>query len=146
MLDIGGWEFLVVAFVLLMVVGPKDLPKMLRGFTGALRHVRKMASEFTSSMESLADENDLGDLKGTIANVKRGDLSGIADTIDPAGELKKSVKDIKSSADLEGASSELTGLKDVGNEARQQLSTVTTSHDIEPEVKAKPKLIKKQKS
>ena len=33
MLDIGGWEFLVVAFVLIMVVGPKELPKMLRGFT-----------------------------------------------------------------------------------------------------------------
>ena len=27
MLDIGGWEFLVVAFVLIMVVGPKELPK-----------------------------------------------------------------------------------------------------------------------
>ena len=30
MLDIGGWEFLIVAFVLIMVVGPKELPKMLR--------------------------------------------------------------------------------------------------------------------
>ena len=37
MLDIGGWEFLVVAFVLLMVVGPKELPNMLRGFTRAMR-------------------------------------------------------------------------------------------------------------
>ena len=25
MLDIGGWEFLIVAFVLVMVVGPKEL-------------------------------------------------------------------------------------------------------------------------
>ena len=33
MLDIGGWEFLVVAFVLIMVVGPKELPRMLRSFT-----------------------------------------------------------------------------------------------------------------
>ena len=39
MLDIGGWEFLVVAFVLLMVVGPKELPKMLRGFTRAMRQI-----------------------------------------------------------------------------------------------------------
>ena len=31
MLDIGGWELLIVAFVLIMVVGPKELPKMLRG-------------------------------------------------------------------------------------------------------------------
>ena len=40
MLDIGGWEFLVVAFVLIMVVGPKELPKMLRGFTRVMRQVR----------------------------------------------------------------------------------------------------------
>ena len=41
MLDIGGWEFLVVAFVLLMVVGPKELPNMLRGFTRATRRIRR---------------------------------------------------------------------------------------------------------
>ena len=47
MLDIGGWEFLIVAFVLIMVVGPKELPKMLRGFTQIIRQVRSMASEFS---------------------------------------------------------------------------------------------------
>ena len=46
MLDIGGWEFLAVAFVLIMVVGPKELPAMLRGFTKFMRQVRSMASEF----------------------------------------------------------------------------------------------------
>ena len=54
MLDIGGWEFLVVAFVLLMVVGPRELPKMLRGFTRFTRQMRTMASEFTRGMEDLA--------------------------------------------------------------------------------------------
>ena len=54
MLDIGGWEFLVVAFVLLMVVGPKELPNMLRGFTRAVRQIRSMASEFTRGMEAVS--------------------------------------------------------------------------------------------
>jgi sec-independent protein translocase protein TatB len=142
MLDIGGWEFLVVAFVLLMVVGPRDLPKMLRGFTGAIRHVRKMASEFTRSLEDLADENDLGDLKGTIANVKRGDLSVIADTIDPKGELKESVKDIKSNSGLETASGELAELKEAGDNASYQVSDEFAS----PHVKSTTKSKKKQKS
>ena len=81
MLDIGGWEFLIVAFVLLMVVGPKELPKMLRGFTRAMRQVRSMASEFTRGMEDLATDSELGDLKNTIANVKTGNLTGIADKL-----------------------------------------------------------------
>jgi sec-independent protein translocase protein TatB len=106
MLDIGGWEFLIVAFVLLMVVGPKELPKMLRGFTRAMRQVRSMASEFTRGMEDLATDSELGDLKNTIADVKSGNLTGIADKIDPAGELKESVAEIKSSADLDATSGE----------------------------------------
>jgi sec-independent protein translocase protein TatB len=125
MLDIGGWEFLIVAFVLLMVVGPKELPKMLRGFTRAMRQVRSMASEFTRGMEDLATDSELGDLKNTIADVKSGNLTGIADKIDPVGELKESVAEIKSSADLDSTSDELTGLKDVGDETSQQMASAT---------------------
>jgi sec-independent protein translocase protein TatB len=125
MLDIGGWEFLIVAFVLLMVVGPKELPKMLRGFTRAMRQVRSMASEFTRGMEDLATDSELGDLKNTIADVKSGNLTGIADKIDPAGELKESVAEIKSSADLDSTSGELAGLKDVGDETSQQMASAT---------------------
>jgi sec-independent protein translocase protein TatB len=125
MLDIGGWEFLIVAFVLLMVVGPKELPKMLRGFTRAMRQVRSMASEFTRGMEDLATDSELGGLKNTIADVKSGNLTGIADKIDPVGELKESVAEIKSSADLDATSGELTGLKDVGDETSQQMASAT---------------------
>ena len=125
MLDIGGWEFLIVAFVLLMVVGPKELPKLLRGFTRAMRQVRSMASEFTRGMEDLATDSELGDLKNTIADVKSGNLTGIADKIDPAGELKESVAEIKSSADLDSTSGELAGLKDVGDETSQQMASAT---------------------
>ena len=125
MLDIGGWEFLIVAFVLLMVVGPKELPKMLRGFTRAMRKARSMASEFTRGMEDLATDSELGDLKNTIADVKSGNLTGIADKIDPAGELKESVAEIKSSADLDSTSGELAGLKDVGDETSQQMASAT---------------------
>jgi sec-independent protein translocase protein TatB len=125
MLDIGGWEFLIVAFVLLMVVGPKELPKMLRGFTRAMRQVRSMASEFTRGMEDLATDSELGDLKNTIADVKSGNLTGIADKIDPAGELKESVAEIKSSADLDSTSGELAGLKDAGDETSQQMASAT---------------------
>ena len=125
MLDIGGWEFLIVAFVLLMVVGPKELPKMLRSFTRAMRQVRSMASEFTRGMEDLATDSDLGDLKNTIADVKSGNLKGIADKIDPAGELKESVAEIKSSADLDSTSGELAGLKGVGDETSQQMASAT---------------------
>ena len=84
-----------------------------------------MASEFTRGMEDLATDSELGDLKNTIANVKTGNLTGIADKIDPGGELKESVTEIKSSVDLESSSDDLAGLKDVGDETRQQMALAT---------------------
>ena len=113
MLDIGGWEFLVVAFVLVMVVGPKELPKMLRGFTRVMRQVRSMAAEFSRNMQNMADDAELGDLKGTLEDVKRGNLAGVADALDPAGNLKDSVEDLKKSATetgLQGDVGEISNL------------------------------------
>lgn len=125
MLDIGGWEFLVVAFVLLMVVGPKELPNMLRGFTRAVRRIRSMASEFTRGMEDLASDNELGDLKSTIADVKSGNLDRIADKIDPGGELKESVSGIKSNGDFDDAIEELSNIKNIGGDAGQQIASAS---------------------
>jgi sec-independent protein translocase protein TatB len=116
MLDIGGWEFLVVAFVLIMVVGPRELPKMLRGFTRVMRQVRSMAAEFSRSMQNMADDAELGDLKGTLDDVKRGNLAGVADAIDPAGNLKDSVEDLKKSTTE-------TGLQDDVGEIRSLAGT-----------------------
>ena len=127
MLDIGGWEFLVVAFVLLMVVGPKELPNMLRGFTRAVRRIRSMASEFTRGMEDLASDNELGDLKSTIADVKSGNLDRIADKIDPGGELKESVSGIKSNGDFDDAIEELSNIKNISGDAGQQIASATAT-------------------
>ena len=117
MLDIGGWEFLIVAFVLIMVVGPKELPKMLRSFTRIIRQVRSMASEFSRGMQTMADEAELGDIKGTLEDVKRGNLSGVADAIDPGGDLKDSVEDLKTSAHETGLREDVGEIKDLAGTA-----------------------------
>ena len=50
MLDIGFPEFLLISFVLLIVVGPKDLPKVLRSVSSFIRkrYVNGFWSEFTT--------------------------------------------------------------------------------------------------
>ena len=145
MLDIGGWEFLVVAFVLLMVVGPKELPKMLRGFTRAMRQIRSMASEFTRGMEDLASDSEIGDLKSTISDVKSGNFDRIADKIDPGGELKESVSDIKSDGNLDDAIEELSNIKNIGGEAGQQFAATTMPVKTQKK-SSKAKSAKKNKS
>jgi len=138
MLDIGGWEFLIVAFVLIMVVGPKELPKMLRSFSRFIRQIRSMASEFSRGMQTMADEADLGDLKGTFEDVKRGNLSEVADAIDPGGDLKDSVEDLKASAHDSGLREDVGEIKHLANTTGDDLvETVNEpASDDNPEIKA----------
>ncbi|MDA9056158.1 hypothetical protein N9I75_09810, partial [Alphaproteobacteria bacterium] len=86
------------------------------GFTRVMRQVRSMAAEFSRSMQTMADDAELGDLKSTLEDVKRGNLAGVADAIDPAGNLKDSVEDLKKSASE-------TGLQDDVGEIRNLAGT-----------------------
>ena len=69
MLDIGFQEFILVAFVLLIVVGPKDLPKVLKSITSFIRKLKSMASQFHSGIDDLANEAELSDLRKEVVNL-----------------------------------------------------------------------------
>ena len=125
MLDIGGWEFLVVAFVLVMVVGPKELPKMLRGFTGIMRQIRRAANEFTSSMTDLANEADVADLKKTLDQAKSGNLDEIADAIDPTGGVGETVGNLKDSIGKDVAGDDVKGIGAIAKDAGDEMAAAT---------------------
>src|SRR6185437_3544747 len=56
-------EFLVAAVVALIVVGPKDLPILLRKFGQFMAKVRSMAAEFRASFDELARQSELDELR-----------------------------------------------------------------------------------
>ena len=76
-----------------------------------------MASEFSRGMQTMADEAELGDIKGTLEDVKRGNLSGVADAIDPGGDLKDSVEDLKTSAHETGLREDVGEIQDLAGTA-----------------------------
>ena len=69
MLDIGFQEFILVAFVLLIVVGPKDLPKVLKSITSSISKLKSMASQFHSGIDDLANEAEISDLRKEVVNL-----------------------------------------------------------------------------
>ncbi|MEK9532347.1 MAG: Sec-independent protein translocase protein TatB [Alphaproteobacteria bacterium] len=79
MFDFGWQEFLVVAFVLVLVVGPKDLPKVLRAFTKFTSQARRMSSEFSKSLQEMADDEELKDVKKVLQDAKSGDFDEISE-------------------------------------------------------------------
>lgn len=82
MLDLGWSELLVVAVVLIVVVGPKDLPKMLRTFGKTTASLRKMAGDFRRQLDDALKESELDDVR-KIA----GDLKGL----DPRQQIRESL-------------------------------------------------------
>ncbi|MDD7971237.1 Sec-independent protein translocase protein TatB [Roseinatronobacter alkalisoli] len=62
MLDIGWTELLVIGVVALIVVGPKDLPKMFRTLGQFTAKARNMAREFQRAMDEAADETGVKDV------------------------------------------------------------------------------------
>jgi len=62
MLDIGWTELLVIGLLALLVVGPKELPGLLRTIGQYVGKAKSVAREFQRSMEDAAREADLGDL------------------------------------------------------------------------------------
>jgi len=62
MFDLGWTELLVIGVVALIVVGPKDLPKMFRTLGRVTGKLRGMAREFSRAMEDAADESGVKDM------------------------------------------------------------------------------------
>lgn len=63
MFDIAWSEMLVVAVVLIIVVGPRDLPKVMRGIAQLYGKARSLAGKFRADMDSLAREVELEELR-----------------------------------------------------------------------------------
>ena len=129
MLDIGGWEFLVVAFVLIMVVGPKELPRMLRSFTKLTRQMRRLAREFTDGMNKIAEDAEVADLKQAMNKAKSGDLDELAQAIDPGGTMGGSVQEMKDSVSGAGASDEMKEIGELASEAGDRIAADSREDD-----------------
>ncbi len=59
MFDIGAPELFIVAVLAIIVVGPKDLPKLIRSVMGMVKKVREMGGEFQAGVKKMADEVEL---------------------------------------------------------------------------------------
>lgn len=63
MFDIGWMELLVIAVVAIVVVGPKDLPRLMRTFGHYAGKVRRMASDFQTQFDQAMTDAELEDMQ-----------------------------------------------------------------------------------
>ena len=70
MFDIGWSELLVIAVVAIVVVGPKDLPKLMRGFGTYAGKLRRAASDFQRQFEDAMRESEIDEVRKAIESAK----------------------------------------------------------------------------
>jgi sec-independent protein translocase protein TatB len=70
--DVGGTELLVIAAVALIVVGPKDLPVLLRKLGQFVGRIRGMANEFRASFDEMARQSELDELRKEVQAMREG--------------------------------------------------------------------------
>ena len=70
MLDIGWSELLVVAVVAIVVVGPKDLPKLMRSFGFYAGKLRRAASDFQRQFDEAMVESEAEEVRKNIEAIR----------------------------------------------------------------------------
>ena len=86
MFDIAPSEFLLVAFVALVVIGPKDLPKAMRFVGHWVGRARGVARQFRSGFDSMVREAELEEMEKKWAAENARIMREHPVTADHAGE------------------------------------------------------------
>lgn len=94
MFDIGWSEMAILLLVALIVIGPKDLPKVARTVGRWVGKARAMARDFQRSLEDMAREAELDEIRKEIDKVGRERIDvgrSLAKAVDPDGELSSAL-------------------------------------------------------
>jgi len=117
--DIGWSEMAIIMLLALIIIGPKDLPRVARTIGQWVRKGRMLAREFQTSLEDMAKEAELDDVKKEIEKVGGADLKKtVENTIDPKGDLKKAFDTSNGKAEDDTVGKVLNGSADAKSETK----------------------------
>jgi sec-independent protein translocase protein TatB len=92
MFDIGWTELLIVGVVALIVIGPKELPGVLRMLGQWMAKVRRMAADFQSQFHEAMREAEMADLKKQVDDLADS-ARDLTSDFDPIGSMDDTIGD-----------------------------------------------------
>ena len=82
MFDLGWMEMAIIGVIALMIVGPKDMPKVIKGVTEGVGRLKALSRDFRSGLDDLARDANLHKLQEDIdkvANAASSEMNSISD-------------------------------------------------------------------
>ena len=106
MFDIFSWQHIIILLVVaLVVVGPKDLPRLMHMAGKWMGKARDMASEFRRSFDEMARQTELDELRKEIEELKKNNpVNDVANSMsEVTAEIDRAVQTTDVAPDVEGA-------------------------------------------
>src|SRR5262249_40349255 len=92
MFDLSWGKLVIIGVVALLVIGPKELPAVLRQLGQAMAKIRRMAAEFQGQFQEAMREAEMADLKKQFDETTSS-IKSTFDTTDIKNELEKMIQD-----------------------------------------------------
>jgi sec-independent protein translocase protein TatB len=86
MFDFDAGKLIVIGIVALIVIGPKELPRVMRQAGQAAAKIRRMAAEFRGQFMDAMREADIDDIKSDVARL--AESAKVNAETDPLAEIK----------------------------------------------------------
>ena len=130
MFDIGGYELILIAVVAILVVGPRELPGMLRSIGQFVRQGRQMMSTVQRQFNDALKEAELDDVRNTINDVR---------SLNPATQIKNTIaKEMKPLADVGDSLKDATSSDPMAMKAPKQSSAQAAKSTSSKPAEKKP--------
>src|SRR5579872_74580 len=125
MFNIGWSEYLVIAVIALIAIGPKELPGVLRMVGQWVGKARKMAAEFQGQFQEAMREAEMADLKKSFDEVKEA-ATGFAGG-DVMTSLQKDVNSALNIADIDKPSASMETAAEISAPAAAEVTSAETT-------------------
>ena len=71
MFSFGWGEIFLVGIIIVVVVGPKDIPKFIKQIGLLTKNIKKISSDFKSSLNEIAEESEIKEFAKSVKEVKK---------------------------------------------------------------------------
>ena len=127
MFDISWTEFLLIGIVALIVIGPKELPAVMRSLGQWTRKIRSLAADFQNQFHEAMREAEMADLKKQV-----DDMASDIKTYDPLKDVRADVEAIGKDLNESVKSSDKAADKDTAKEPANTPDSATPPAEALP--------------
>ncbi|MEP9376111.1 Sec-independent protein translocase protein TatB [Aquabacter sp. CN5-332] len=138
MFDIGWSELMVIGVVALIVIGPKELPGVLRTVGKTIARLRRMAGEFQGQFQDALREAELSEMRKEIGDIADGATDSVKksfpgmDVLDPLRSIREEIRSTVEGATKPAAVAAAATATTVASDAAPVDAAPTTPVATEP--------------